>query len=148
MARTWGMNRSRSIDKSSVRTNTMFGWRDETTGAVGGEPPTTGGFKLGVGDFEPPPHAASARHASAKSADPSARIADRAFRGLGAGGVKTSIRRNIASFRRCRCGWCSRGGWRDESPLGRARRVFDAAAAPLDLPRHPVYGGCDASVIP
>jgi hypothetical protein len=46
----------------------MFGFSEVTVGAVGGEPPTTGGFVLNVWEREPPPpHAVTARQASVTS---------------------------------------------------------------------------------
>lgn len=58
----------------------MFGWREETVGAVGGEPPTTGGRDGEPSGFfaEPPPQAVTARHAQIASAAPIAQPLPRA----------------------------------------------------------------------
>src|SRR5689334_5011235 len=92
MARTWGMYRTRSADRSSVRTNTMFGRPGNTDGADGGEPPTVGGvFDPTRGFFpDPPPHDELIRQAQIRSAAATSRVDGSGWRGIWVGGMRTS----------------------------------------------------------
>src|SRR5579884_326651 len=92
MARTCGMYRRRSVDRSSVRRKTMFGRPGNTDAAVGGEPPTVGGVVDAAGGFlpDPPPHAVLTRHAQISSASAISRPHGRAWREVSVGTMRTS----------------------------------------------------------